>query len=182
MPSPDPQVDPTVNDPRTALAELIARERIRDVIYRYCRGIDRRRFDLVRSCYHPDAIDLHGAYQGGVDGFIDYVERQLATYEMTQHMIGNMLIEIDGDRARVESYVHSIHRIPPGGRHDVARDFWVGLRYVDDFERRDDWRIAHRVCVLDWTRTDPVPAGGWRFTDVDVIGRRDGTDAVFDPW
>ena len=166
------------------VTQLVDRQQITDVIYRYCRGIDRCQFDLVRSCYHPDAIDLHGAYQGGVDGFIDYVTHQLATYEMTQHMIGNLLIELDGDQARVESYVQSIHRIPPSAKHPQARDFWVGLRYVDDFERRayddgDQWRIAKRVCVLDWTRTDPVPEGGWKFTDVDVIGRRDATDPVF---
>lgn len=28
--------------------------------------------DLIRSCYHPDAIDDHGDYVGGVDGFIEY--------------------------------------------------------------------------------------------------------------
>ncbi|WP_268959227.1 nuclear transport factor 2 family protein [Paraburkholderia elongata] len=44
---------------------------IREVHTRYCRGIDRMDFDLVRSCYHPDAIDRHGAYEGGVEGFIE---------------------------------------------------------------------------------------------------------------
>ena len=167
-------------DPR--LQELLDRRAITDVIYRYCRGIDRRQFDIVRACYHPDAVDLHGVYQGGVDGAIEYFAQQLSTYTMTQHMIGNVLIELDGDRARVESYVHSIHRLAPSARHPQARDFWVGLRYVDDFARRSgEWRIAKRVCVLDWTRTDPVPDGGWRFTDVDVIGRPDHTDPVFHP-
>ena len=35
--------------------DLVARERIRDVIHRYARGVDRRDYELVRSCYHPGA-------------------------------------------------------------------------------------------------------------------------------
>ena len=38
------------------LARLADRLEIRDVVYRYCRGIDRREYDLVRSCYHHDAV------------------------------------------------------------------------------------------------------------------------------
>ncbi|MEI6002085.1 hypothetical protein H3V53_34635 [Paraburkholderia bengalensis] len=36
---------------------------------RYCRGIDRIDWDLVRTCYHPDAFDEHGSSGGGrLDG------------------------------------------------------------------------------------------------------------------
>jgi hypothetical protein len=35
---------------------------IRDLLLRYARGIDRRDLDLVRSCYHADAVDEHGSY------------------------------------------------------------------------------------------------------------------------
>jgi hypothetical protein len=59
------------------------------------------------------------------------------------------------------------------------RDHVVGLRYVDDFEQRDGvWRIATRVCVFDWTRTDPVKPG-WVFKDPFLRGRADGNDIVF---
>ncbi|MCJ7436647.1 MAG: nuclear transport factor 2 family protein, partial [Acidimicrobiia bacterium] len=55
------------------LQDLAAQQEIRDVLIRYTRGIDRMDADLVRSTYHPDAHDDHGAYQGGVDGFIEWV-------------------------------------------------------------------------------------------------------------
>ena len=32
------------------LAELLAKQDIRDVLYRYCRGVDRRDYDMIRSC------------------------------------------------------------------------------------------------------------------------------------
>ena len=55
------------------LDDLIDREQIRDVIYRYARGVDRRDYELVRSCYHPNATDDHGSYKGDVDGFITWL-------------------------------------------------------------------------------------------------------------
>ena len=46
-------------------------------------------------------------------------------------------------------------------------DTWHG-RYLDRYERRDgEWRIAARVCVHEWTRTDrvtsPMPIDASRF-------------------
>ena len=41
------------------LQQLLDEAEIRRVHIRYCRGIDRMDWDLVRSCYHPDAIDQH---------------------------------------------------------------------------------------------------------------------------
>ena len=44
----DPPMDPN------GLDALVAERAIRDVVMRYCRGIDRRQFELVRDCYHAD--------------------------------------------------------------------------------------------------------------------------------
>jgi hypothetical protein len=34
------------------LEELVAKQEISEPLHRYCRGIDRFDWDLVRSCYH----------------------------------------------------------------------------------------------------------------------------------
>jgi len=49
------------------LRTLLDRQEIADVVARYCRGIDRRDFDLVRTCYHPDGTDRHTGFLGGID-------------------------------------------------------------------------------------------------------------------
>ena len=62
----------TMEAMQAALRRLLDEEAIKKVHLRYCRGIDRRDWELLRSCYHPDALDDHGDYVGGVDGFIKF--------------------------------------------------------------------------------------------------------------
>jgi len=151
---------------------------IRHVLYTYCRGIDRRRMDIVRSCYHPDASDHHGDYRGGVDGAITHFERELARWDSTSHFIGNVLIDVAGSQARVESYALAHHRRDTTAAK-AGIDFVAGVRYVDDFEQRDgEWRISTRVVVVDWTRTDELSDRGWtRPSHYAQPGRED--DPVF---
>jgi hypothetical protein len=178
--SPAEPVDPVASLDRQ-VARLVAVQEIRDVIARYCRGIDRRQMELVRSCYHPDATDDHGDYRGGIDGFVDYLGVTLAHWQSTTHFLGNVLVEVGptGTTARAESYALAFHRIAARG-DKPERDLVGGIRYVDDFERREGvWRIAARVCVLDWSRTDPVAPSGWSAPATYVLGRADADDVVF---
>jgi hypothetical protein len=142
------------------IATLLDENEIRKTVYRYCRGVDRRDFELVRSCYHPDAVDHHGILTGVRDSFIEYIRSSLEAYESTLHFLGNVLIEVDGDSAGVESYAVAHHRLAARGSRPT-RDYVVGMRYVDRFERREfGWRIAERWCAFDWSRLDPVAPGG----------------------
>src|SRR5579863_3701746 len=86
------------------LQQLLDEAEIKRVHIRYCRGIDRMDWDLVRSCYHPDAIDRHGVYNGGVEGFIEWAAQLLPAFECTQHFTGNQYVQIDGDVACAEHY------------------------------------------------------------------------------
>jgi hypothetical protein len=166
----------TIDD--MALQGLVDRQAIQDVLLRYCRGVDRRDFALVRTCYHDDAYDFHGSYEGGPDGFIEHLQRN-ARWDATMHFIGNQLIELDGDVARCESYCVSHHR-KEATETEPAHDMVIGLRYVDRMERRRGaWRIAHRVCAMEWSRVDPV-AGIWAFAPGTVRGRPFPDDIIYE--
>ena len=155
---------------------LIARQEIAEVIYRYARGIDRLNFDLVRESYPPDAYDDHGSFSGSVEDFIVAAKKFLARWTATQHFMGNMLIEVGGDKAKAETYAVAYHR-----REDVkgnCKDDVMGIRYVDRFERRNNsWRIAHRVVATDWRRVDPVNGARGR-NNIGVWGQRDDGDVI----
>lgn len=131
-------------------AEFGDREAIRDCLFRYSRGVDRRDEDLIRSAYWPDATDTHLKYSGSAEGFIRKTLPTLRTMDQTMHFIGNILIRLNGARAAAESYVYGYHRLQNDG---VMRDVIASGRYLDRFERRgDEWRIAARFVVVDWFR------------------------------
>ena len=139
------------------IARLLDEEAIKKVHQRYCRGIDRMDWELIRDCYHPDAIDDHGDFVGGVDAFIAYGQQNLPNFKSTNHCICNQLVEVSGDVAFAEHYAIAYHRLPAGD-DGIEKDWIATVRYVDRFERRNgEWRIAHRRTIVDSDRIDPVP-------------------------
>ncbi|GGD80689.1 nuclear transport factor 2 family protein [Croceicoccus mobilis] len=123
-----------------------ARLALEDLAGRYARAIDRRDMELLRSVYHPDAIDEHGtAYQGGVDGFIAAMPALMGNYEVTQHQIHSKVFAIEGDKADGELYFTAYHRTSESARHLVVHG-----RYLDNYEKREGaWKIAYRRLVWD---------------------------------
>ena len=144
-------------DLENRLLELLDKQAIYESILRYCRGVDHRDAELIRSAYHPDAHDDHGTFVGGTEELI----RQNATEQPGQttlaasHMVGNCLIEVDGDRAKAETYFLMHKRVAVDGvEHLRVR----AGRYLDVMVRDagDVWRVRRRTVVDDWNRTDPV--------------------------
>jgi hypothetical protein len=125
---------------------LAAKQAIYDVLCRYCRGVDRGDFDLIRGCYHPGAYDHHVGFDGPIEGFLDYARWRIEGGLGTMHVIANHLIEVEGDVGRAETYVNSWSWDPDQSGAVVLST--TGTRYVDRFERRrGEWRIAERWAV-----------------------------------
>jgi hypothetical protein len=81
---------------------LSDRAQIQDLLLRWCRAVDRLDLEAIRGVFHPDAIDHHGAYTGGVDGLIEWIRNRHLTIPFSMHLLGNMLIEFsDSDNAVV---------------------------------------------------------------------------------
>lgn len=178
-----------------AVALLVNKDEIKDVIMRYARGTDRKDWDLVRSCYHDDAYDDHGPYQGDADGLIEWMKLRHQTVETSMHFIGNMLIELDGDIAFAESYVLTYQRLAAdsqlsyamfgaddneGGEDYPQKNLRTAARYVDRFERRNSgpWKIAHRIVAadsgrLETTDTEMELEATW------TVGKRSQEDALY---
>lgn len=151
--------------------EMADRESIRDCLYRYCRGIDRMDAGVLRSAYWPGAMDYHTGFTGTVEQFIEWALPRLAAMEQNMHMIGNILIRLDGDRAAVESYLWSVSVLPG----DEPRQVMVCGRYLDRFEKRDDeWRIAERFVIHDWFEEKPA-TGDWDVGPFGMSGLPRGT-------
>jgi hypothetical protein len=145
----------TLPAPAQDLDDLLAREAIRDCLHRYCRGIDRLDEACLRSVYWPDATDRHGPFQGTASGFIEWALDKLKTSGRMVHMLSNILIDLRGDVAGVESYFHALQADRDAdGR---PQETMLCGRYIDRFTRRaGEWRIAERTVVYDWMRQQPM--------------------------
>ena len=143
-----------------SLLQRIASEReIERAIVTYCRGIDRRDGELLRSVYHDDAIDDHGgSFTGGPDEYVAWVMDHLLHFESSMHTLHNILIDVDEDdrRARAESYCVA-HHVRGTDTDELVMDVFA-CRYVDRFENRPGvgWRIAHRIVVAEWRLRQPM--------------------------
>ena len=137
--------------------EWADRESIRDCLFRYSRAIDRCDMALLATAYWPGAVDRHSGFSGTIEAFIAWAEPKLRAMPHSVHMLGNILIRLDGAAARVESYFWSVNVLAEG----EAAEAIVCGRYLDRFERRDDeWRIAERLVVHDWFREN-TDTGDW---------------------
>jgi hypothetical protein len=142
------------------LQALLDREAIRDSLYRYCRGIDRADEAALRSAYWDDATDCHGAWNGTASGFIEQALPRLRQGGRRVHQITNVLIELHGDVAAVESSFFAL-QVPA---HQPTLETFLCGRYVDRFERRGkEWRVAARTVVYDWLeeRQPYIPPKVW---------------------
>jgi len=132
--------------PRLSLDEISDRIQIDDLLIRYTVAIDKKDWDLLDTVYTPDAkIDYteSGGIKGEYPEVRAWLAKALAPFTMTQHLISNSVIELDGDAARGRTMVFN-----PMGTDDGnggLKIFYVGAWYVDKLVRTSEgWRIAER--------------------------------------
>jgi hypothetical protein len=130
------------------LNALLQREKIRDCIARLARGEDRRDAGLISACYWPDSTSDYGVFLGTFAEYLAWVVPGSPAIPVTQHVLGQSIIELKGDAALVETQVTSYHRVNMG---EEERDTVVGGRYLDRMAKRaSEWRIAQRTMLYDW--------------------------------
>jgi hypothetical protein len=130
------------------LRALVDRDQIRQCLERLARGEDRRNGEMIAASLWPDSITDYGVFKGDFDAYYAWVIPGADAITNTQHVLGQSFVDLDGDRARVETHVLSYHRVDMGsGENDTI----VGGRYLDVFEKRNgEWRIANRMMLYDW--------------------------------
>jgi hypothetical protein len=132
-----------------ALQEVADRQAITDLIYRYCRSMDRIDPELGYTIWHADGTADYGRqnYQGSGHGYVDWVCKQHLNFITHSHQVTNIIIDLAGDKAGSEAYVTTTLRRMDGER---LLERSVRGRYVDWWSRREGrWGIDRRVYVND---------------------------------
>ncbi len=119
---------------------------ISDLLTRYAHAVDTKDWELWRTVFTPDAsIDYTsaGGQAGGVETIAAWLEESLALFDMTQHLISNEQVTIEGDRATVKAMFYNPMRFADGGEffatggwyhHDLVRtvEGWKSARLVEE--------------------------------------------------
>lgn len=157
------------------LQELLDKQAITEQIYNYARSMDRLDEALGKACFFPDAKADYGQqlFQGTGYGFIEMCMAAHLNYLSHSHQFSNILIWLDGEFARSETYGDvTLRRRDDAGQYQDSRNLG---RYIDRWARRDGtWRITERRFVMDFDQSGP--AIGATFASE---GKRDRTDPSY---
>jgi hypothetical protein len=132
------------------IQELLDKKACEEVLMRYSRTLDWLDDAGQAACYWPDADIDYGFYTGTADGFVPVVMEIEKSALRRWHLVGGLLIEIDGNLARSECYGFTVSAaVNEAGE---TADNLFGGRYLDELEKRDgEWRISKRRYILDFT-------------------------------
>ena len=126
-----------------SIEEISDRIQIDDLLTRYTVAIDTKDWNLLDTCFTPDAhVDYttSGGIKGSYPDVRAWLERALAAFPITQHFISNTVVELKGDEASSKTYVYNpmATQKPEGGQHV----FNVGAYYIDKLVYTSEgWRI-----------------------------------------
>ncbi len=150
-----------VRDEISQLDQVVQRFAVSGVMASYAAGVDLRDWELVESCFAPDA-QVHGTKMSADFGtYFPFLCAELEKFERTVHFLGNQRCRLAADSAWLETYAIARHFWTESGS---PRQLTLSVRYRDDLRfASQGWVIARRVVELDWTDNSP-PGPGLQWT------------------
>jgi ketosteroid isomerase-like protein len=147
------EVDPS------ELRALLDKERIRELLARWARAVDRGDNDTIADCYLAESVDSHGAFSGTGREFAERPMRRSGAMVAKTHTLGQSIIDLDGDTAHCETYF----LCPEVQKIDEELIFiHIQGRYLDVVRKVSGrWLIESRRVVLDWAYEEPA-AKPWK--------------------
>ena len=87
---------------QAALQILLDERDIRKLYLRYARGVDRLDAELLRDCFHEDAVITTSRAELR-DDFVHNIMIGLSNFKITQHLTSNIWVEVEGSTAEGEA-------------------------------------------------------------------------------
>ncbi|WNF01151.1 nuclear transport factor 2 family protein [Streptomyces luomodiensis] len=131
---------------------------IAQVLHRLARAMDTRDWDLLATCFIPEAVgDFATGQAVGLDRMLVDYKAFLPPLDTTQHLVTNIETVIDGDTAEATAYFLAQH---VRANTEGGDQFLIGGRYEDRLTRTTEgWRIARRRVTGTWTQGNPKVVG-----------------------
>jgi hypothetical protein len=138
--------------------ELADRAAVADTVTRMAWYLDRRDWDAMTGLFtdlvYTDYTSLWGGttHEASVDDLLS-TDRQgswrrtIGGLDATQHLITNILVDLDGDEARATANVVGHHRLA----NPHGSPLWtIGGTYDFRLVRTDSWRIRAITMTITW--------------------------------
>lgn len=119
------------------------------VIQRYAKAIDEKRFDLLRTVFTEDALLVYLLGEERIEFTMQEADKTFGAFltkcYLTSHLVSDPVIDLQGDRAHASSRVTATHMQI---REDGSRNIWIiSGGYEDELVREPEgWRIRKREC------------------------------------
>jgi len=147
-----------------SLQAISDRIELEDLLHAYTDCIDTKSFDGLRNIFTEDAhVDYSatGGAVGDLESTIRFLKEALTIFPATQHMMGNIRLEIAGDKATGRSICLNPMCVDLDGQQE---QFFLGFWYEDEFLRTQRagelhgavrWRVGNLIppifsCLRHW--------------------------------
>lgn len=140
------------------LQYLVDRRKIEDLMISYCNAIDQHDWNALDDIFAVNAEIDYTALGGPKDNLQEikkFLDESLPRFKHKQHIITNMQVSLNGDRATGRTCCINPMGMPEG---ENVRNLIFWLWYIDDFVRTaDGWRIQKRR--EEFSHADNLPDG-----------------------
>lgn len=142
------------------LDELLSKQAITELLYKYPRALDRLDRDMLLSIAHPETRMQFGKRMfPSWSAYVDWLIKAHTEMLGNNHRISNILIEVKGDKAVSESTGTATLLVKREGQDDQYEERWMHSRYLDTWSRRNGkWALDSRQTVSDYRRISYVSA------------------------
>jgi len=140
------------------LQQLSDRAEIQDLLTRYCHTIDGHDWKSLAQLFTDDAQIDYSQFGGphcDKRGLIEFLSSFVPTLRGAQHTISTMLIELDGDTAKVRTAAQVM--LIAADENGVDQINVSGLWYHDTVVKTTQgWRIKQRTLKYAWASALPL--------------------------
>ena len=133
---------------------------VAECVYRYATGVDTRDWAMYRSLFADEVEIDFSSYDPGLlpvtvaaDDWVAGMKPLFGGLAVTQHMMSNPLVELEGDSAQITMYVRAHHVFDP---QDPDSYYTVGGYYRNRLVReRGNWKLVRVNLNVTWRLGHP---------------------------
>ncbi|MBM4420132.1 MAG: nuclear transport factor 2 family protein [Chloroflexi bacterium] len=155
-----------IDDLRAEVRRLSDREAIRDLFSTFASGMDAQDWDVIESVWADDAVFDHSQFRwdgmnedvwDGKAHIMRKTKEGVSRHFTSHHIMTNIRIALDGDKAKATVYLHSVHLDDPS---KPAEHGDHGAWYVAELRRTPQgWRISYLMHFPIWFGGIQQPSG-----------------------